>query len=285
MSDAEVQALMKLLGDDDERIAERAARALVERRERSRATVRAAAQQPASDPALRWRLGAVMEEIGWEDLLAAFVRLGAQSGLDVDLEAGLLAIACFGYPDLDTGRVRARLDEWARGLEYDPADPGQALGALNRRLFGEVGLRGNAADYYDPDNSYLNRLLERRLGIPISLACVYLLVGRRIGAPVRGIGLPGHFLAAFQPPGEEARFVDVFDGGRLLSVGDIGRLLERQGLTRRPEFMAAVPDRAILVRCLNNLIGIFGGRGDTRRARFLVGFRDALIAPSSATML
>lgn len=293
VADREVEALIKLLGDD-ERIAARAADALLDRRERSRAALRAAANHP--DAAVSGRAHAVLEEIGWEDLHAEFLRLGRLPDGKLDLEAGLLAIARFGRPDLDAAGVRAHLDQLAAAVRHgeraagggavlDPMTAPDAglrrdprLDTLVRCLFVELGLRGDRGNYYDPQNSYIDRVLARRLGIPISLTCVYLLVGRRAGAPVCGIGLPGHFLAGYEDP-EGMRFIDVFAGGRLLPRAEIERLLLQQGLTWRPDFLAPVSDRQILVRCLNNLLGIFAGRGDTRRARYLARYRDALVPP------
>lgn len=118
----------------------------------------------------------------------------------IDLVLGALLIAKAAYPELDESLYLARLDRMAsevkRGMAAD-MDSADIIRRISHILFDKEKLRGNRENYYDPDNSFLNRVLDRRTGIPITLCLVYIAVAERLGLDVRGIGLPGHFIAAF----------------------------------------------------------------------------------------
>ena len=199
-------------------------------------------------------------------------------------EAALL-IAAEEYPALDVAAWLARLDALgARARERVPprGDADQTAAALTRLLVEDYGLRGNDADYYDPRNSFLNEVLERRLGIPLTLSLVYMEVGARAGVAVRGVGLPGHFVVRLER-GETARLLDPFNGGRPLDEANCRRLVERLGggrLRFEPAHLRAVSARAILIRMLANLKGVYTALGDWRRARGAVD-RILLLAPEA----
>jgi len=199
-------------------------------------------------------------------------------------EAALL-IAAEEYPALDVAAWLARLDALgARARERVPprGDADQTAAALTRLLVEDYGLRGNDADYYDPRNSFLNEVLERRLGIPLTLSLVYMDVGARAGVAVRGVGLPGHFVVRLER-GETVRLLDPFNGGRPLDEANCRRLVERLGggrLRFEPAHLRAVSARAILIRMLANLKGVYTALGDWRRARGAVD-RILLLAPEA----
>lgn len=188
---------------------------------------------------------------------------------EIDIGEAALVIAAEEQPGLDPYPWLDRLDELGdrlrsrvRGLRGEL----DRLGRLTRFLFGEEGLRGNSEDYYDPRNSYLNHVLDRRLGIPITLAVVCLEVGRRAGVPLEGIGFPGHFLLRLSHHPEV--LIDPFDRGRLLTVSDCEELLAR--LTRgsvefEPRLLRPVGPRQMIHRMLNNLRGIYEHRGELDR--------------------
>lgn len=193
-------------------------------------------------------------------------------GREVDLGQGALEIARIAYPDLDPAPALAELDrlaERARAATPRGAGPAAGADALLATLFVEAGFRGNQRDYYDPRNSFLNEVLARRLGIPISLTVVLMEVGRRAGVPVAGIGFPGHFLA--QVPGANGpRLVDPFHGGAPVTREDLEERL--RALSPRtaglglgavpPAFLEPAPSRAILARMLRNLLHVWQDRGD-----------------------
>jgi regulator of sirC expression with transglutaminase-like and TPR domain len=146
--------------------------------------------------------------------------------------------------------------------------PDRQIAAVNAVLFGEEGFRGNGVNYYDPRNSYLNEVLDRRLGIPITLSVVYVAVGRRAGLPLSGVGFPAHFLVAYEA--EPRLLVDPFNCGRLLSVDDCQRLLhESFGSSRRlePAYLAAASARQILERLVTNLRVAYERAADFPRAK------------------
>jgi len=167
-----------------------------------------------------------------------FSHLVRRPDAEIDLGAAALAIAATEYPELDIGHYLARLDELAAGL---PA----TADAVVTRLFHELGLRGNEADYYDARNSFLSDVLDRRLGIPITLSVVFLEVARRVGLGAAGVGFPGHFLVRV---GEVV--LDPFHRG-------VRRTLDRPH--------PPVGNRYILNRMLENLRTIYRRRRDAAR--------------------
>ncbi|HEY8427702.1 MAG TPA: transglutaminase-like domain-containing protein [Sandaracinaceae bacterium] len=174
----------------------------------------------------------------------------------VSPEAAALLIARDARPHLDIDAELARIDALAAPLgEIDPcAPPRRQAQALAAYVYERLGFTGNEADYFDPKNSYLDEVLERRTGIPITLAIVLSAIGRRAGIQVEGIGFPGHFLARIGGP--EGVLVDPFFGGRVLDEPALRRLASRMlGSASRllPEHLAPVGLRAMVVRMLLNL--------------------------------
>jgi regulator of sirC expression with transglutaminase-like and TPR domain len=207
-------------------------------------------------------------------------QIASQPDDRLDLGLGAALIARDVYGNLDVAQVPARLDELAAGLSnrrLDQAPPEAQAAELAHYLYEGCGFRGNEADYYDPRNSLLPDVLERKLGIPITLAIVYSEVARRVGVPAHGVAFPGHFLVRIERAGmgtasdpmAQALIVDPFFGGRVLEEEAIVRLLRRAlgpKESLRPEHLAAAPARAILVRVLTNLKAIHLTRGDHARA-------------------
>src|SRR5438445_11102873 len=152
----------------------------------------------------------------------------ARPEASVDLAEASLLIAGEEYPGLDPAPYLGRLDELGAHLRRRAGDAGAdaLVPELNRLLFEEEGFRGNTVDYYDPRNSFLNDVLDRRTGIPISLSTVYMAVGRRAGVPVQGVGLPGHFVVRVTTAGGEA-LVDPFHDGAVLTLEDCQERLDR----------------------------------------------------------
>jgi regulator of sirC expression with transglutaminase-like and TPR domain len=185
------------------------------------------------------------------------------------IEDVALAIADDAYPNLSRMRYHGMLDEIAQPL-FEPmrvlTDVDAKLGRLRERLSDDLGFTGNRDDYYDPRNSFINEVLERRTGIPITLAVVWMAVGRRVGFPVEGIGFPGHFLV--RAGGERGRYVDVFNDGQVLDDRDLERLGARFRLpdARKAAALEPVSARDMAERMLFNLRAIYGSRGDHARA-------------------
>lgn len=188
---------------------------------------------------------------------------------DLDLVTGALLIAKDAYPGLSLEHERRRLDEISRpllgqGLERESAVvQAKALGA---HLYGVFGLRGNAENYHDPDNSFLNVVLDRRLGIPISLAVIYLAVADRVGVRARGVGFPGHFLVRVDD-GRTTVILDPFFGGELLDRSALAGLLRRVAprAVLTDAMLDAAPTRNVIARMLLNLRTLYAARADAGR--------------------
>jgi regulator of sirC expression with transglutaminase-like and TPR domain len=146
-------------------------------------------------------------------------------------------------------------------------EPQRVVERANQYFFEEQHFKGNREEYYDPRNSFLNDVLDRRVGIPISLAVVYIAVGERAGLPVRGVGMPGHFLVKYAPASGEI-FIDAFNG-RMLTRDDCAKMLEEMyggTVPMRPALLEPSTKRQILARILNNLKSLYLSRGDLNRA-------------------
>ena len=182
----------------------------------------------------------------------------------LDLARAALTIARWEYPSLDVNAYLERLDGLARGVDGSrrSTDPLGRLHRLREYLFVEQGFAGNREDYYDPRNSFLNDVLDRRQGIPISLSLVLIEVGKRLGLAVEGIGLPGHFIAGARLDDSQI-FLDPFNGGALLTPESceqlVGRVLGRK-VTLTEEHYAPVSGRHLLSRMLANLKAIYWHR-------------------------
>jgi regulator of sirC expression with transglutaminase-like and TPR domain len=205
----------------------------------------------------------------------------------IDLPRAALLVAGEEYPELDPTPYLARLDQLGSALRDrlgGETSPERQLAVLNALLFGEEGFRGNAARYYDPRNSYLNEVLDRRLGIPITLSLVYVEVGRRAGLPLRGVGLPSHFVVVYDAPG--GALVDPFNCGRALSVADCENLLRQtfgSSFRLEPGHLAPTSPRHILARMITNLKVAYERAGDLRRA-LRASEQLSVVLPTSAEL-
>ncbi len=218
-----------------------------------------------------------------EDARAGFAALVAGDEPDLDLARAALYLAAEEYPALDVDAYAARLAAMAHDAADLPLETAPPLGrllALNHYLFAEQGFHGNTASYYDPRNSFLNEVLDRHTGIPITLSVLYLELAWRLELPVAGVGMPSHFLVGYygdRPP----RYVDVFHEGRLLDRDDCAaRLRDHFGgaFVLRDEHLAPVTKRQILTRMLTNLKHVYRQAEDWDRALGAVE-RILLLAP------
>jgi regulator of sirC expression with transglutaminase-like and TPR domain len=267
----QIKALIKLLSDENARVARMVKEKLVEIGDPA---IPFLLEAESRQPVMAQRIEAVLDEIRGSRLEEELRQLSNREyqGIELDLEQGAFLIARYAYPALDVGAYVRRLDAmaeavWDRMGTRGSAD--QAVKTLGRYLFGEQGFRGNSKHYYDPDNSYLNRVIDRRTGIPISLSVLYLLIGRRLDLPVYGVGMPGHFLVKFE--GERHPiFVDCFNGGAVLTEQDCQRFLCQAGYGFDEQYLARSSHRAILIRMLKNLIVVYDRMNEPiKRDRFI----------------
>jgi regulator of sirC expression with transglutaminase-like and TPR domain len=199
-----------------------------------------------------------------------FARLLARPPAELPLDEAALCIAAHRRPGLDIAGYLGRLDELATACRTPTLD------GLVATLFGRNGFRGNVDDYYDPDNSMLDQVIDRRHGIPITLAVVAMEIGRRIGVPLDGVGMPGHFL--LRDKVDRSVFVDPFDGGRVLDAHGCRRIFDRVTAGRiewSADHLDPMARPAIIERMLTNLKHVYAQSGDVERLRWVVRLRLA----------
>lgn len=207
----------------------------------------------------------------------------------IDLAKAALYIAQEEYPDIEVEEYLNALDAMAFEVEERlPSEryPLKIIQTINRYLYDDLGFTGNTQGYYDHRNSFLNQVIDRRTGIPITLALVYLEISKRIDFPMVGIGMPGHFL--IRPEFEEVGiFVDAFNSGEILFEQDCqDRLAQMYGhsVQMHPSFLAPVSSKRFLVRMLTNLKMIYINSQQLEKALTIVE-RILLLFPNEAQEL
>ncbi len=197
-----------------------------------------------------------------------FAALVARPDEQIPLDEAALLIAAHARPELDVAAELGRLDELASGCKEPSLD------GLTHHLFEELGFRGNRENYQDPDNSFLDQVVSRRLGIPIALAVLTIEVGRRLDVALDGVGMPGHFLVRHRA--DPGTFLDVFDGGRRLDAAGCRDIFTNLGgAVWNDTYLEPVGARAILTRMLLNLQGTFLP-ADLRSASWVLKLRLAI---------
>jgi regulator of sirC expression with transglutaminase-like and TPR domain len=257
LTENERTALLNLLGDDDP-----AVYPVIRDRILSYGAPAAHWLRPhvlSNDPVLRRHARDILLHLDRQETDTNFLAFCLGHGEDFDLEEGAWLLAQTEYPEVNVEAYEALLDHFAAELREQlrpEASAREILGALNRYIFDHLGFTGNQENYYDPENSYLNRVVDRRTGNPINLALLYLFFGRRLRLPLTGIGLPGHFVCRYQTTADEI-YVDVFNRGRLLSKADCVQYLLRGNYSLREDFLAPATSRRILMRMCSNLHQIY----------------------------
>jgi regulator of sirC expression with transglutaminase-like and TPR domain len=229
--------------------------------------------------------------------LDAFAKLVAGDDSQIDLAHACLLIAQDAYPTLEVDRYLGDIERMAmrlRGRMPQAAAVEERVAALNQFLFEELGFHGNTDEYYDPRNSYLNDVLDRKVGIPISLSIVYIAVGRRVGLPLEGVSFPGHFLVRLRMRAG-VLVLDPFAAGAPLSEADLRQRLQRvipAGATDGvpvselplDQFLEAATNRQTLARVLRNLKAIYRDTDKPERMLEVLN-RMLLVAPEASAEL
>jgi len=249
----EIKALVQLLDDPDAEV-QTSVRARLEELGRE-ALPDLRVVRKAADDALRDRIDDVVHELHLDDLEQAWhAVMGSE---EIDLERGAFLIALYRYPTLDIPAYRQKLDAIAEQARphIDAAEGVEQATELASVLADDLGFTGNRDQYYDPSNSYLNRVIDRRVGIPITLSVLYVLVGQRLGLPVAGVNLPAHFLAKYEGRHGEV-FIDPFNDGEVISKESCVRFLLKAGIRPLPFYFQAADPKDVLLRMLRNLVAI-----------------------------
>lgn len=213
-----------------------------------------------------------LDELKFTDPVAEF--RGFIRSQNYELETGVLMLARTVEPRLDTGECCRELDaiaERCRELIVEPSSMREKCRVLNRVLFHEWGFHGNVEHYTDPRNSFIDQVLKRRTGIPISLSVVYLLVAERVGVDLEPVGLPGHFIVGCFTD-DLPFFIDAFDRGVFRDADEIFELLRANNIVPKHSDLAPTPVREVLCRSCRNLVNHFTAAGKPDRARLFAGF-------------
>jgi regulator of sirC expression with transglutaminase-like and TPR domain len=261
-------ALAKLLADEDPRTLQLLQEKLAERGPEGITILESVAHE--GEPTARRNATQILrilrESAAWE----ALAQFCATCGSHFDIEEACWLVARTRYPEFDEPAYRTRIDQMAQELRKrltGRETPRATIEVCNHYLFRMLGFQGNRQDYYDPDNSYLNRVLDRRLGIPISLSVLYLLLARRLRLPLIGINMPAHFLLKWQSDTTNFYF-DPFHEGELLDETDCRELCQRMGVEFNPVFLSPTTPQIILLRMCNNLQVIYADREPARAEQF-----------------
>lgn len=278
ITESQLRALFKLLSDDDEKIAKLVSQQILQVGEPA---IPLLEQTAAEGSLIGDRARAVLAVLQFEELKEAFRDFSRRDAAGLDLEEGAFLIARFGYPQMKPTNYQALLDGMAK--EIAPRIrrkrlPEEILRTINTYLFLEQGFVGNTDYYYDPDNSYINRVLDRRTGIPISLSMIYLLIAKRLELPIFGVGMPGHFLVKYSDKGNEI-LADPFNKGRLLTKTDCANFLINSGYDFQESYLATTLNRIILCRMIRNLISVYTKQKETQPAERLAQLLAVLEKP------
>jgi regulator of sirC expression with transglutaminase-like and TPR domain len=213
----------------------------------------------SSDPALRRRARQIVLHFDRQAADDQFLAFCLKHGEEFDLEQGAWLFVLTQYPLINVEAYQAVLDDYAnelRGRLAGSTDPQYILTVINHYLFGDLGFTGNEANYYDPENSYLNRVLDERTGNPINLSLLYILLARRLRLPIAGIGLPGHFICRYQSNAAEL-FLDPFNRGKFLTKADCVQYLISANCSLREDYLSPVSSRRFLLRVCSNLHQVY----------------------------
>lgn len=276
-SESQIRAMIRLLSDEDERIVRTITGKLVDM---GTSAVPLLQEAEREEPEMVQRIAVILEEIRGGKLEQELQDLAMAPDHRMDLEAGVFLIARYAYPNLDVAYFTRQLDHMAaevRGYIGPRSSGEETVKALGRYLFAELGYCGNTKNYYEADNSYINKVLDRRTGIPISLSTIYLLIGRRLGLPVCGIGMPGHFLVKFDSERYKI-FIDCFNSGALLTEKNCIRFLTEAGYGFDDRYLQPSSIRAILIRTIKNLVAIYSKMEEPLKKARLTRFMNILEA-------
>ena len=204
--------------------------------------------------------------------------LSARGG-ELDLEKGMIFLIEFGHPGVSVENITAALDQLADQLGscLNAEDsPLQIVHQMTRFLFKEKNFSGNQSNYLDPDNSYLNKILERKTGIPITLSALCLLLAKRLNLPIVGVGLPGHYIVKYASATDPIYF-DPFHQGRILKREDCIQLVDSVGHKFEEYHLSQATHRETLVRMISNLVAAYSQINEIEKARQLKEYINILL--------
>ncbi|MEZ4651128.1 MAG: transglutaminase-like domain-containing protein [Candidatus Eisenbacteria bacterium] len=270
----EIEALVSLLADEDPRIYEIVAGHVRELGETAVPVLERWIED--SDARIRMRCRHLLQEIQAGEVDRDLEAIAHASDEDVDLEHGCWVIARTEYPGLPRAAISDPLDRIAADVASrlsGVAEPKDQIQIMNHVIFTEWRFRRDNRNYYDPDNTFLHRVLELRTGVSVSLATLYVLVAKRLGLPIYGVGMPNAVLVRYGDS-ETDLFLDPAAGGRLLSRRDLAQYLSSAGYYFKDGYISNATARELLLRTLQHLmVSYFGHEHGTRLLKHLEHFR------------
>lgn len=198
-----------------------------------------------------------------------------------DLEQGIFLIALFDNPLLDTEHYSNMLKGWADSLSKNinkiklKNDPTSIINEVNHFLFMELGFKGNKENYYDPDNSYIDKVIEKRMGNPIALSMIYLIVTKRLGLSFSGVNMPAHFLIQYLDTFEPI-YIDPFNQGEIITKSVCQDRIKTLKLSWQEDYLSSPNNKQIISRMLQNLINIYHNEGELELKGYLDSYVRAL---------
>lgn len=271
----EIRALISLLGDDDDRIRKIARKKLLDSAEFANPLLEEAA---FSDYEGRIRIEAqrILAELRFDRLSDELYKLTRPGPFD--LERACFLLAQIEYPNLHVPSYASKLDRLAQEIQHYMSEKGDLLHQvhiMNHVLFNEHSFRGNVDAYYDPQNSYINRVIDRHVGIPISLSALYLFLAERLHIRVSGVSTPGHFLLKFQYKGKHY-FIDAFNRGQILTQDACVRFIEKLGYPFDESYMASSKPKSVFTRMIRNLLIIYQHNDQPTKFAYLERFLETM---------
>jgi len=267
--DSELNHLIKLLDDEDESIYSNIRERFLSYGDLSSNFLKDFAED--DNFLLRKRANEIISTINLERLEKKFGELAGKKDF---LEEAVFLIAEFGYPGYNKQKYRDKLNLMAEDVkrnltqinpDINSVSAISKLNALNAYMFEEKGFTGNKDDYYDTDNSYINRVIDTGLGIPITLSAIFMFIARRLNMPVFGVNLPGHFIIKYMDE-EDEFFIDPFNHGIIVSRPEATEFIKNLGMTdeefEKIPYLNIAEDKDIVLRMLRNLSDIYGKKND-----------------------
>ncbi|MDC4224133.1 MAG: transglutaminase-like domain-containing protein [Candidatus Manganitrophus sp.] len=267
--DRTLDALVRLLGEDESHF-EIIRQRLIEMGPSALPALERCAREGALQ--ISERADQIIESIRLEALDEEWRRYAEKESCS--LEEGVFLLARFAYPEMNSEIYREEINKMAAVLRrriQPHSSPGNVIQILNHYLFEELHFSGNRENYYAPENSYINTVLETKKGIPVSLSVVMLLLAERLNLPLHGIGMPGHFLVAWSDQQDEI-YIDPFNEGRMLTRVEIESQLPGDEHGLLDEYLRKVSTRQIIARMIRNLIYIYNEGGETEKGSWLERF-------------
>ncbi len=279
--DPKLSAMISLIDDDDEAVFKSVSKELLDivksdRPEAAEVIKRIIEKKNAAPLSVSARIEDFIDEVQFQKLSPQFLR-GLLDG--ASLESFVFLIMQIGYPDANPTIYKRELSrlESALRVEYFNSSMTEVdkVFMMSVLVFEREGYRGNSANYYEPDNSYINRVIERKLGIPITLGAVYLMLAERLGLPIYGVNMPAHFMLKYEKYNLEL-FIDPFNQGRILDKQDCIRFLQNSGYGYVEQYLSRASTIEIVERMLNNLRNSYSELGNTPKLRVIERYLNIL---------